>query len=296
MERRLRHTVTPGQEGMRVDAVLRQSFHLTASVIRRIKWLPDGILLDGQKTFVNVPVAAGQVLDVVVDDPERQARILSYPGALDVVFEDEHLVVLNKQAGVLVHPVVPGQADTMGNFLLWHYNTTGQVGTLFHPVHRLDRGTTGLMVVAKHPSAQTALKEQLHTPDFCRTYLALTVGAPEPEAGTVDAPIQKDPGSSIAHRVHPEGLDARTHYETLSCYGPYALVRLTLDTGRTHQIRVHMAHIGHPLVGDFLYGAEDKDLIARPALHSHRLSFLHPMTNRRLDFTQPLPEDMQALL
>lgn len=293
---RLRHTVTPAQAGLRVDAVLRETFHLTSSVIRRIKWLEDGILLDGKKTFVNVLVAPGQVLDVVVDDPARESSILPAPGELDVVFEDEHLVVLNKQPGVLVHPVVPQQTDTLGNFLLWHYAETGQADTLFHPVHRLDRGTTGLMVVAKHPSAQTALKEQLHTPDFRRTYLALTVGCPEPGAGAVDAPIQKDPGSAIAHRVHPEGLAARTHYETLSLHGPYALVRLTLDTGRTHQIRVHMAHTGHPLVGDFLYGAEDRDLITRPALHSHQLSFLHPMTGEQLDFTQPLPADMARLL
>lgn len=296
MERRLRHTVTPDQAGQRVDTVLREVFGLTGSVIRRIKWLDDGILLDGQKTFVNVPVRPGQVLDVVVDDPAREANILPAPGELDVVFEDDHLVVLNKQAGVLVHPVVPEQTDTLGNFLLWHYEQTGQSGTLFHPVHRLDRGTTGLMVVAKHPSAQTTLKNQLHTPDFSRAYLALTVGAPQPKDGTVDEPIQKDPSSAIAHRVHPEGLPARTHYETLSLHGPYALVRLVLDTGRTHQIRVHMAHMGHPLLGDFLYGAEDKELIDRPALHSYKLSFLHPVTGERLAFTQPLPQDMAKFL
>lgn len=156
---RLRHTVTPAQAGLRVDTVLRETFHLTGSVIRRIKWLEDGILLDGKKTFVNVAVTPGQVLDVVVDDPSRESNILPAPGELNIAFEDEHLVVLDKQAGVLVHPVVPGQTDTLGNFLLWHYAQTGQAGTLFHPVHRLDRGTTGLMVVAKHPSAQTALKE-----------------------------------------------------------------------------------------------------------------------------------------
>ncbi len=294
--RRLRHTVAPGQAGLRVDAVLRESLHLTASVIRRIKWLDDGILLDGRKAFVSDLVSPGQVLEAVVDDPDRAPNILPAPGELDIVFEDDHLVVLNKQAGALVHPIVPGQTDTLGNFLLWHYRQTGQGGTLFHPVHRLDRGTTGLMVAAKHPSAQTALKQQLHTPDFRRTYLALTVGAPEPPAGTVDAPIRKDPASAIAHRVHPDGLPARTHYEVLSLHGPYALVRLTLDTGRTHQIRVHMAHLGHPLVGDFLYGAEDRELISRPALHSAQLSFLHPMSHKRLDFTQPLPADMAALL
>ncbi len=294
--RRLRHTVTAQQAGMRVDAVLKESLHLTASVIRRIKWLSDGILLDGEKTFVNVAVVPGQVLDVAVDDPGRRNIILPAPGPLDIVFEDGHLLVLNKQAGVLVHPVVPEQTDTLGNFILWHYRETGQEGTLFHPVHRLDRGTTGLMVAAKHPSAQTGLKLQLHTPDFRRTYLALTVGAPQPERGTVDAPIAKDPASPIRHRVDAAGLPAVTHYETLSLHGPYALLRLTLDTGRTHQIRVHMAHIGHPLLGDFLYGAEDRDLIPRPALHSAELSFLHPVTGERLSFTQPLPEDMARLL
>lgn len=295
MERRLQHTVTPDQAGLRVDAVLRETFHLTGSVIRRIKWLDDGILLDGKKAFVSDLVAPGQRLEALVDQPGRQIRALSYPGPLDIVYEDAHLVVLNKQAGVLVHPVVPTQVDTIGNFLLWHYNTTGQVGTPFHPVHRLDRGTTGLMVVAKHPSAQTALKEQLHTPDFRRSYLALTVGCPEPRKGTVDAPIRKDPSSAIAHQVHPEGLVARTHYEVLSLFGPYALVRLELETGRTHQIRLHMAHIGHPLVGDFLYGAEDRDLIDRSALHSAELSFVHPMTGQRLAFTQPMPEDMAKI-
>ena len=296
MERRLRHVVTAEQEGQRVDAVLREVFHLTGSVIRRIKWLDDGILLEGKKAFVNEIVAPGQVLEVVVDDPAREANILPAPGEIHVVFEDEHLVVVNKQAGILVHPVVPEQVDTLGNFLLWYYQQSGQSGTLFHPVHRLDRGTTGLMVIAKHPSAQTALKNQLHTPDFQRRYLALTVGAPEPKSGTVDAPIQKDPNSAIAHRVHPEGLPARTHYETVSLHGDYALVRLILDTGRTHQIRVHMAHIGHPLVGDFLYGAEDKSIIERPALLSHSLSFLHPITAERMEFVQPLPQDMERLV
>lgn len=295
MSRRLRHVVTSSQAGQRVDQVAKEVFHLTSSVLRRVKWLDSGITLDGKKAFVSDPVAPGQVLEVLVDQPGRQAKVLSYPGVLDLVYEDDHIVVLNKQAGVLVHPIVPAQVDTIGNFLLWHYNTTGQAGTLFHPVHRLDRGTTGLLVAAKHPSAQTALKEQLHTPDFQRRYLALTVGAPEPMAGTVDAPIRKAPDSPIRHGVFPDGQRAVTHYETLSLHGPYALVRLTLDTGRTHQIRVHMAHIGHPLLGDFLYGQESPH-IARPALHSAELSFLHPMTGERLAFTQPLPRDMAQLL
>lgn len=294
MSRRLTHTVTQEEAGARVDVILRRALGLTGSVIRRVKWLPDGILLDGQKTYPNVPVTAGQVLDVAVDDPERRPNILPAPGPLDIVFEDDHLVVVNKQAGVLVHPVVPEQTDTLGNFLLWHYQATGQKGTLFHPVHRLDRGTTGLLVAAKHPSAQTYLKEQLHTADFRREYLAITVGAPSPLGGSVDAPIAHAPDSPIAHRVDPNGLRAVTHYKTLQA-GPLSLVALRLDTGRTHQIRVHMAHIGHPLLGDFLYGTEDAR-ISRPALHSYQLTFRHPITRELLTFTQPLPEDMARVL
>ncbi len=294
MSRRLTHIVTPEEDGIRVDTVLRRALGLTGSVIRRVKWLPDGILLDGQKTYPNVLVAAGQILDVAVDDPQRKSGILPAPGPLDIVFEDDHLVVLNKQAGVLVHPVVPEQTDTLGNFLLWHYEATGQSGALFHPVHRLDRGTTGLLVAAKHPSAQTALKNQLHTEDFCREYLALTVGAPDPLDGVIDAPIAHAPDSPIAHRVDPDGLRAVTHYQTLRPGAP-ALVALRLDTGRTHQIRVHLAHIGCPIFGDFLYGAED-ERISRPALHSHKLSFRHPISGELLTFVQELPDDMARVL
>ena len=183
MSRRLTHIVTQDEDGVRVDAVLRHALGLTGSVIRRIKWLDDGILLDGQKTFPNVLVAAGQVLDVAVDDPQRKPNILPAPGPLDVVFEDDHLVVVNKQAGILVHPVVPEQTDTLGNFLLWHYQVTGQRDTLFHPVHRLDRGTTGLLAVAKHPSAQTALKTSSTPRTFAGSIWPLPWARPLPLRG-----------------------------------------------------------------------------------------------------------------
>ena len=290
MSRRLTHTVTKEEDGLRVDIVLRRALGLTGSVIRRVKWLDDGILLDGQKTYPNVLVKPGQVLDVAVDDPQRRSQILAAPGPLDIRYEDDHLLVLNKQAGVLVHPVVPEQTDTLGNFLLWHYQTTGQPDTMFHPVHRLDRGTTGLLVAAKHPSAQTALKNQLHTDDFRREYLALAVGTPQPLEGTIDAPIAPVPDSPIAHHVAPDGQRAVTHYQVLRP-GAVSLVSLRLDTGRTHQIRVHLAHIGHPIFGDFLYGAED-ERISRPALHSHTLTFRHPLSGEMLTFTQELPPDM----
>ena len=179
--------------------------------------------------------------------------------------------------------------------MLDYYDSKGIEGDA-HPVHRLDRGTSGLLAVAKHAHAQEVLKNQLHTAAFRREYLAVCRGAPSPAAGVVDAPLGPKPGSLVEQMVRPDGKPARTRYETLAVYGGRALLRLELDTGRTHQIRVHLAHLGHPLLGDFLYGAEEPDLIPRPALHSWRLALRHPITGKELLFTAPVPADMAGLL
>ena len=152
------------------------------------------------------------------------------------------------------------------------------------------------MVAAKHPHAQEVLKNQLHTEDFRREYLAVCEGVPSPAEGTVDAPLGPKPGSLVEQWVTPEGKSARTHYRVLEVNKGRALLHLKLDTGRTHQIRVHMAHLGRPLTGDFLYGTEDHDLIPRPALHSAFLSFRHPVSGEKLNFSLPLPGDMARLL
>jgi len=295
MSRRLELSITDGLAGVKVDTLLKKHMGLSGTVVRRIKWLEDGILVDGKRVNTRFCPAAGQVLSVRLSDPERRSGILPAPGALDIVYEDEDVIVLNKAPGVPVHPGPGHYSDTLGNFLLNYYDQSG-VEADFHPVHRLDRGTSGLIVAAKHAHAQEVLKEQLHTDSFRRTYLAVCEGIVEPPAGTVDAPLGPRPGSLVAQMVREDGKEARTHYETLSVRNGRTLLCLTLDTGRTHQIRVHMAHLGHPLTGDFLYGTEAPHLIPRPALHSHRLSFRHPITGARMDFEVPLPADMAALL
>ncbi len=293
--RRLTLTVTAEQAGRRVDSLLRHELGLAGSVIRHVKRVPGGITLDGVEVYTAKLVQAGQVLSVLVGDTERRSIVVSVPGPLDVVYEDADLVVVDKAPGMLVHPGHGHFDDTLGNYLLWHYDQEGETADL-HPVHRLDKGTSGLLVVAKHGHAQEVLKKQLHTPLFRRVYLAVCDGAPQPPAGVVDAPIGMVPGSLLAREVRPDGQAARTRYETVERHGQRTLLRLELETGRTHQIRVHMAHIGCPLTGDFLYGVENKALISRPALHSHALSFRHPVTGEELSFTSPLPADMAALL
>ena len=295
MSRYLTWTVPQEAAGIRVDTLLKRHMGLSGTVVRRIKWLEDGILADGARVNTRYVPRPGQVLSVRLSDPERRSGVVPAPGPLDIIYEDEDLVVVNKAAGVSVHPGPGHFDDTVGNFLLWHYDLEREEAD-FHPVHRLDRGTSGLLAVAKHAHAQEILKGQLHTAAFRREYLAVCRGVPEPADGLIDAPLGPKPGSLVEQMVRPDGKAARTRYETMEVRGELALLRLELDTGRTHQIRVHLAHLGDPLLGDFLYGEEDRDRIGRPALHSWRLSLRHPITGRELNFTAPMPQDMAALL
>ena len=286
--------IGPELAGHEVNTLLRRVLGLSGTVLRRVKWLEDGVTVDGTRVNVRYRVAGGQILSVRLTDPlPGRSTPVPAEGPLDIVFEDADLVVLNKAPGVLVHPGHGHFDDTLGNFLMWHYRRTGDESN-FHPVHRLDRGTSGLVAVAKHAHAQEKLKGQLHTGAFRRVYLAVCDGAPPEPSGTVDAPIGPADGSAAARQVRPGGKPARTQYRVLRHWGARSLLELELDTGRTHQIRVHMAHIGCPLTGDFLYGRPDP-LIGRPALHSARLELAHPLTGERLAFDLPLPADMQNL-
>ena len=293
--RRLELNITPELAGIKVDTLMKKHLHLSGTVVRRVKWLEDGILLDGQRVNTRALPRAGQVLSVRLSDSERRSGIVPTPGPLNIVYEDGDILVLDKAPGIPVHPGPGHYSDTLGNFIIDYYNKTGVVDD-FHPVHRLDRGTSGLLVTAKHAHAQEVLKQQLHTPDFQRIYLAVCDGVPNPPEGTVDAPMGPREGSLVEQEVRPDGKSARTHYQVLSVRNGRALVKLKLDTGRTHQIRVHMAHLGCPLTGDFLYGTENQALITRPALHSCELTLRHPITGEVMTFSSPLPADMARLV
>ena len=293
--RRLYLMIAPAQAGEKVDTLLRQVLGLSGTAVKRAKALPDGILLDGEPVWVSRRVEAGQTLTVTVGENREGGGPKPVPGPLDLVYEDGDLVVVNKAPGVPAHPGPGHYEDTIGNFLMDYYKKAG-VTAGYHPVHRLDRGTSGLMVVAKHPHAQEVLRRRLHTDHFRRIYLAVCDGVPRPAQGMVEAPIGRAEGSILARRVDPAGQWARTRYRVLGVWEGRALVELALDTGRTHQIRVHMAHLGCPLTGDFLYGTEDQALIARPALHAWQITLCHPVTGQALSWAAPLPADMAGLV
>ena len=293
--RRLEVTVLLEWDNLKVSRVLRQKIGLSGTVLKRIKWQEEGILLDGCRVNANVRVHAGQKLNILLSDPDPEQPFPATPGPVNIVYEDRDLTVVDKPAGLAVHPGPGHYTDTLGNYLLWHYQEEGERAKL-HPVHRLDKGTSGLMVIAKHSFAQDRLSLQLHTPEFRRMYLALCEGCPEPEEGLIDMPIGQSDESIRKREVRLDGDAARTRYRVIRTCGGLSLVALELETGRTHQIRVHMSAIGHPLAGDLLYGAEDSGLISRPALHSSRLELVHPVTREKLQWDSPLPEDMKNLI
>lgn len=293
--RYLKLHITPQLAGTLVDTLLRKHIGLSGTVLRRIKWLEDGITVDGKRVTVRHCAVEGETLAVRLTDPSSAEQPVPTEGELDIVYEDEDMVVVNKVPGILVHPSHGHYSDTVGNFLMWHFRQNGEESG-FHPVHRLDKGTSGLLVVAKHPYGQERLKNQLHTGDFVRKYLAVCEGTPDPKVGKIDAPIGLAEDSAIRRTVCENGQHAVTHYRMLSERDGRALLELCLETGRTHQIRVHMAHVGHALTGDFLYGVEDRTLITRPALHSWRVEVLHPVTGERLCFIADLPNDMRKIV
>lgn len=290
-ERRLKLTVAQEQN---VGVLLRRELNCSAAVVRTAKQYPDGILLDGRHVTTADTARPGQVLSILISDRES-GDLEPAPGPVDIVYQDEDLLILNKAPGVAVHPSPGHHADTLGNFLTDYYKKR-EAPFVFRPVNRLDRGTSGLMAAARHAHAQELMKHQLHTGSFRRVYLAVCQGVPGQEEGIVDMPIGRSDGSVLLRQVRADGARAVTHYKVLSVSRGRSLVRLELETGRTHQIRVHMAWLGCPLVGDFLYGVEDKTLISRTALHSWQLAVTQPLTGERIQLTAPLPEDMAALL
>ncbi len=289
----LTFSITPEQDGRRLSRLLRTDCRCSARLVKQLKYLPDGILLDGARAFLDQRVSAGQRL-ILHLPPDPPSDIVPCEGPLDILYEDEHLLVVNKPPYVPVHPGPGHHEDTLGNFLTWHYLQNGTPHT-YRPVNRLDRSTSGLMCVAKDGYTQELLKLQLHTQTFSRIYAACCHCFVPLVRHFVNTPIARQKDSVLKREIRPDGAPALTYFQVLERRGDRALLALRLATGRTHQIRVHMASIGWPLLGDFLYGQEEPDVIGRTALHSWHLSFLHPVTGGKLEFTTPPPADFTAL-
>ena len=336
---RLIYTITAHDAGHELGDVLHHAAGMSRRGITHAKYREDGLLLDGVRVRTNTIVSAGQVASIALDDA-ADARAgcsvaaeagISARSAVEGLFEDESLVVVDKPAGMVMYPG-PGHAgDTLGNVVLANLAAAGRPSTL-HPVHRLDGGTSGVVVFAGNAHVQHALQQALHTEDFVREYIALCEGVPGAsdapaigDVGTltcedgefvVDAPIARISYSpNVFAAVAPDdarGKHARTRFsveESFEAETPagscrVSRLRLRLETGRTHQIRIHLALIGHPLLGDATYGAGPfayldatgaACTLVRPALHSSSVTFTHPLTHERLHIACSLPEDLATL-
>ena len=267
----------------------------SAALIRRLRHTEQSILKNGSPVYTTYRLDEGDSLTVTLPEEHGSENIVPVPMDLDIRYEDRDLLVVNKAAGVPIHPSQGNHDNTLANGIAWYLREKGEVAT-YRAINRLDRDTTGLLILARHALSACMLSEMVRTHAIRRCYLAAASGLVPPEV-VIDAPIARTCDSTIERCVDFErGDSARTHYRTL-CYNrdtDCSLVELRLETGRTHQIRVHMKHIGHPLPGDFLYNP-DYRLIGRQALHSWQLDFIHPIKKEPRHFEAPLPEDMRRL-
>lgn len=314
-----RFVADPGQQPLRVDKFLVNRIMNASRTKIQSAALAGNILVNDKPAKSNQKVKAGQTVSVVMEYPRRSVDLIAQDIPLDIIYEDDHLLVINKPAGMVVHPGYGNYDGTLVNALVYHYKNLPMFnGDDSRPglVHRIDKDTSGLLVIAKNDVAKYHLASQFFHKTSYRRYLALVWGSFEEEEGTIDEHVGRSLKDRKMMTVFPEGefgKDAVTHYKVVERLGYVTLVECRLETGRTHQIRAHMKHIKHPLFNDALYGGNvilkgttftkykqyvDNcfKICPRQALHARSLGFIHPVTNEYMQFDSELPEDMQMLL
>lgn len=294
MDRIIDYIIEKNEEHLRVEQFLKRKGYSRQN-LSIIKRMPKSILVNGVHYYLRQELKAGDHLQVRIHETGISQKIPPVNLPLNIIYEDDDLIVINKPAGMPIHPSMNNYRNSMANALAYYYACQGKP-FIFRCSNRLDRDTSGLTVVAKHLVSAGILSTMVSRKQLNREYLAIVSGHVSPPSGTICAPLARKGTSIIERKVDfQNGEEAVTHYERVGIYGPHSLVRLKLETGRTHQIRVHMQYLGFPLIGDYLYNP-DMRYISRQALHSYRLSFLHPITGEPMEFTAPLPEDMQHVL
>lgn len=303
------YEVTEQEDGWLLKTVLQRRLGVSRKLLSRIKLTERGVMLNGERVYISVPVKAGDTVSVSLEQEESE-DILPQPIPFEIVFEDSALLIVNKAPGMIVHPTHGHYTDTLANGVVHYWREKGEK-VRFRPVHRLDQETSGLIAIAKNAYIHQHISEQLIAGTVTKKYVALVHGCPVPAEGAVDGPIDRDPLEPHRRIVTETGYPALTRYAVSECYGSASLAELRLETGRTHQIRVHMTSIGHPLIGDKLYTWNDApgrsgiakpaeadgldQSIGRQALHAGELGFKHPLTGEEMLFRAPLPGDMEEL-
>lgn len=311
MNRIISYNITESEAGMRVDAFLRRKGYSRQN-LTELKKMPESVLVNSVWRHMTCELSAGDMLTIQIQEEGSSEKIPPVEHPLDIVYEDEDILVVNKPAGMPIHPSLNNYYNSLANGLAWYYKEQNKP-FIFRCTNRLDRDTSGLTIIAKHMVSSGILSEMVRHHTISREYLAIVRGKVIPESGTITAPLSRKEGSIIERQVDYEnGERAVTHYKSIDSdtvqmevklekrmstmnhpkhKKELSLVSLHLETGRTHQIRIHMKHLGFPLIGDYLYNP-DMEYMTRQALHSYRMQFVHPMTGEQMDFIAPLPVDM----
>ncbi len=294
MERKLEFIITDEFHNKTIEQFLKAKAY-PHQVIVQLKKTPEGILRNQHWAYVNEQLQQGDTLALHLIECPEDSSIQPFPMDLNILFEDEDILVIDKPAHMPIHPSMNHHEGTLANGLLHYYQSRGQDFT-FRCINRLDRDTSGLTIVAKHMLSGGILSRQVQNRQISRTYQAIVTGHIA-DAGTIDAPIARVADSTIERQVDfAHGERAITHYKPLAYdkEKDLSLIELQLETGRTHQIRVHMKYIDHPIIGDFLYNP-DMRFADRQALHSASLDFVHPITQEKMHFASSLPEDLKCI-
>lgn len=294
MERILHYTIPAVDDGRTVSQFLKKQRFSSAN-ITGLKKMPDSILVNGKGEFMIFRLRTGDRLTVQIRETEASRRIPPVRLPLDIIYEDADLLIVNKQAGLPIHPSMNNYTNSLANAVAWYF-ARKDCPFVFRCINRLDHDTSGLTLIAKHMVSGSILASMVKNREIHREYLAIVRGTVTPPSGAITAPLGRKPGSIIERTIDFEnGESAVTHYRVLEEKNGHSLLLIHLETGRTHQIRIHMKYLGFPLIGDSLYHP-DMEWIGRQALHSWRLTFPHPITGQRMEFVSPLPDDMKRVL
>ena len=294
MNRNIDYIIDEDSSGLRVEQFLRRKRY-SGQNLSEIKRMPKSILVNGVHYYMRQELSTGDHLQVRICETQNSEKIPPTKLPLDIIYEDEDLLVLNKPAGMPIHPSLNNYTNSMANALAYYFQSQGKP-FIFRCCNRLDRDTSGLTIVSKHLVSGSILSDMTKYREVHREYLAIARGSVTPSEGTIQAPLGRKDGTIIERTVDWEhGEDAVTHYKVVKEANGHSLVSLRLETGRTHQIRIHMKYLGYPLIGDYLYNP-DMEYMTRQALHSHHMEFTHPITGEHMSFTAPLPEDMARVM
>ncbi len=289
----MKYEVKKPDEGLMIKDILKRRMGFSTRLIRKLK-LEGGVSLNRVESKLNVTVRVGDVIKV--EFPQEESRFEPQDIPLDVVYEDDDLMIINKSPGIVVHPTKGHPVGTIANALTYLMQQRNEIFKIRF-VNRLDMDTSGLLIVAKNAFAQEQLQKQMKENLIVKKYLAVVDGVMDSEKGTIDLPIGIVDENSVGRAVTPDGYPSVTHYKVRQYLkNGKTLVELTLETGRTHQIRVHMSYIGYPVTGDSLYGTAQPELIGRQALHSYYLGFRHPVTDEWIEIRGELPDDIKNLM